>query len=73
MQPNIGEFSVVEPGAFDPRVGDLETKRLDQVQDEAEIGGQANDRTGIPTDLRMHQDNMDHDVVPRYRIRVFIA
>ena len=35
---DVGEFTVVEPGAFEPGVIQLETERLNQVQAGARIG-----------------------------------
>jgi hypothetical protein len=60
MALNPGQVMVVEAGSFQSRVGELEPQRLNQVQDGAGIGAQADDIAGIWRNLRLIQNHVKH-------------
>ena len=64
MAPDVGEFVVIQTGAFDPCVIPAEAERFDQMQARAGIGTQADDVAGILGDFRFVQNHIDHDVFP---------
>ncbi len=61
MLLNRGELAVVEPGASQALVVELESERMNQVQSAAGIGAQAYDIAGIRRNLRL----IEHDMKQR--------
>ena len=62
-------FVIVQPGAAQALVIQLETQWLDQVQLAAGVGTQADDVAGIGRDFRLEQHDMKHNKRPGHRLR----
>src|ERR1700754_5306392 len=60
-----GELVVIQSGAAQAGVVQLETKRSHQVQSRAGIGAQANDIARIGRNLRSEQDDVGHALIMR--------
>jgi hypothetical protein len=60
MHPQFGVFMVIETGAAQLLVAQIESERLHQMQPTAGIGGQPDDIAGIRRDFRFNQDDFEH-------------
>ena len=58
---NVGKFAVVQPGAAEPGVVQLETEWPDQVQRRAAVGRQAYDVAGVGRNFRLVEGDLNHD------------
>ena len=56
---DIGEFVIVEAGAAQARVVELEAQRFDEMQPRAGVGAQANDVARVGRDLRLEEDDVE--------------
>ncbi len=64
---DVGVFTVVQPGAAQAPLIQLETERLDQMQGGAGVGGQAHDVAGVGRYFRLEQSNIQHSRIPGYK------
>jgi hypothetical protein len=62
--PDLGELAIVQAGAAQPLVVDLETERMHEMQRTARIGAQAYDVAGVGRDFRLVEDDVKQREVP---------
>ena len=63
MYTHIGVFVIIQAGAAQLFVIQLETERADQVQLRSSVGAQANNVAGVGRNLGLIQDYIKHQVV----------
>lgn len=56
----VGEVVVVQPGALEVGVGEVESEGLDEMERGARAGGEADGGAGVAGDARLKEDNMEH-------------
>lgn len=60
MYGETGPFVVIQPGASQMPVAQIESQRLDQMQLCASIGAEADDVAGIGRDFWLVENDMEH-------------
>jgi len=60
MHGHASEIVVIQPGAGQMLVGQVESERLDQVEPTAGIGREADDVAGVGRDLGLEENDFEH-------------
>lgn len=60
MHDDGGEFVIIQPGATQLPIVELETQRLHQMQVNAGVGAEANNVAGIRRNLWLIEDDVEH-------------
>ena len=61
MARNVGAIEVIEPGAAEVAVGDVEAGRLDDVDRHGEAGGEAQHGAGVLRNVRLVKSKSRHE------------